>query len=602
MTLQTLRGQLPSLTYNDYLRHLPEALAQAGGAKPLRVAVLRSYTVEPIEPVLTLQLVLEGYRPEFWFGGFNQYVQEMLDPGSPLYGFKPDVVLLLTRIEDVLPDFTDAFPSRDAAAWEPALVAKAGEMAALAERVVAGTSAQVLVQNAVLHQGHYGAFDAQHGHGQLHLLQAYNRALSQAVGAVRGAFVWDVERLVRQRGADVVYDAKAWYVARNPFRQSAYPALAADLCRYVGSALGRLKKCVVVDLDNTLWGGVVGEDGFDGIKLGHSYPGSCYRDFQRELLKLFDRGILLAICSKNNEADALKVIDDHPDMVLRREHFAAMRINWQDKAANIRELARELNIGVDSLVFLDDNPAECEQVRQACPGCDVVLLPDKPYLLPSVPASLPGVDNVRLTAEDRQRGAMYQAQAARRELEDQFSNVEAFLESLQMQVGIEPASGYSIPRIAQLTQKTNQMNMTTRRYTEAQVRAFAADSGKGVFSVTAKDRFGDHGIIGVMILDYADACRIDTFLLSCRVIGRGIEEAMIAFASEQAAARRLDRLVGEFLPTPKNKPAEGFYARIGFADQGDGTLVADLRERQFPVPHYLDVVAAGTEATKGSDS
>ena len=305
-------------------------------------------------------------------------------------------------------------------------------------------------------------------------------------------------------------------------------------------------------------------------------------------MRLYDRGILLAVNSKNNEADALRIIDEHPDMVLRRRHFAATRINWQDKAQNLRELARELNIGLDSMIFVDDNPVECELVRRECPECDVVQLPSKPYLLPAIPASLAGTEKIRLTEEDRRKGAMYQAQAARRQDEAQYSNLDDFLRSLEVEVSIEAATPFSIPRIAQLTQKTNQMNMTTRRYTEAEIRALATDPSSAVFAVSSKDRFGDNGIIGVFILRLsAHECTIDTFLLSCRVIGRGIEQAMIAFIAELCIARGIHSLKAEFFTTAKNQPAAGFYESCGLRKTTDTTYRADLRVTTFTCPQHI---------------
>ena len=592
-TLAELREALPGLTFNDYLRHMKFAEAWAEGSTPLRVAVLRSYTVEPVEPILRVRLMLDGYRPSCWFGGYNQYVQEMLDRTSGLHRFQPDLLLVMVRLEELVPDFLEQYSSKPAAEWSDLLAAKARELAALAGRAAADLSLQVIVQNGSLSRPYFGIHDAQQSDGQRELVQRFNRTLTEAAGALPSVFVWDFDAFVRMRGFDQLYDPKSWYVSRNPFKQSAYPALVDDLYRYVRSVAGRTKKCIVVDLDNTLWGGIAGEDGLEGIRLGHSYPGNCYRDFQQQLLKLYHRGILLAINSKNNEADALNIIDEHPDMVLRRPHFAAMRINWDDKATNLRALAEELNIGLDSMVFVDDNPAECDLVRREIPECDVVVLPDKPYLLPAVVDALPGIENIRLTKEDRQKGEMYRARAAQRTHEAQYSNVEDFLNSLELEVAIEEASPFSIPRIAQLTQKTNQMNMTTRRYSETQIAGFAGDARYGVFSVAAKDRFGDHGIVGVLILEFADdACRIDTFLLSCRVIGRGIERLMIAFVAEVARRRGRNLVIGEFLPTAKNAPATGFYQAAGFREVSPTEYRCEVVAGSLPRPPHIRLVAA----------
>jgi FkbH-like protein len=595
--IDTIRNGLSGFSFNDYLRHLKAVEDGTADGTPLRVAVLRSYTLEPIEPVLRLRLLLEGYRPSFWFGGYNQYAQEVLDPQSGLYAFGPELVLLMLRLEEVMPDFMDDFPARSTAEWQQQITRKAQEIARLAGQVAA-SSAQIIIQNMTLSRASYfGIFDAQHAESQAQLVTEFNRALAATVSDMRGVFIWDFDAFVRAKGVDTLHDPKMWYVSKNPYKQSAYPAIAEDLLRYVRGALGRVKKCIVVDLDNTLWGGLAGEEGLEGVKIGHTYPGNCYRDFQKELLKLSHRGILLAINSKNNEDDALRILEEHPDMILRRRHFAAVRINWQDKAANLRAIARELNIGLDSLVFIDDNPAECALIRQECPACEVVVLPDKPYLLPAALSAIPGIENLHITAEDRRKSDMYRAEAARREHEDQYSNLDEFLRSLEMEVSIEPATSFSVPRIAQLTQKTNQMNMTTRRYTEAQIHAFAGDPARAVLSVSARDRFGDHGIIGVLILEFGRTeCLIDTFLLSCRVIGRGIEEVMTAFVAEMARERGIARVIGEFLQTPKNAPAAGVYERCGFIRAGETRFEFVLGERPMPYPAHVRLHATSPNA------
>jgi FkbH-like protein len=566
-------------------------MAESASSKlaPLRVAVLRSYTIEPLEPVLKLRLILEGFRPTIWMGGYNQYVQEVVDPGSELHQFQPDLVLLMVRLEEVMPDFVDDFPSRTPSEWGDRITSSVRDIGALVAQMETSLAAQVIVQNMVLPRGGYfGVNDSQRPFGQSHLVHRFNEELSAELAERSSVFIWDFDRFVSGHGYDHLFDPKMWYVSRNPYRQSAYPSIADDLMRHVGSALGRIRKCIVLDLDNTLWGGVAGEDGIEGIRLGHSYPGNCYRDFQKELLKLSHRGILLAINSKNNEEDALRIIDDHPDMILRREHFAAMKINWRDKAANLRELAQELGIGIESFIVIDDNPAECDLIRRECPETDVILLPDKPYLLPDVPRRLQGVENIRLTPEDRGKGAMYRVRAERREHQERYSNLDDFLRSLEMEVGIEAAVPFTIPRIAQLTQKTNQMNMTTRRYTEAQIQAFVDDPARAVFSVSSRDRFGDDGIIGVIILMFDEGeCRIDTFLLSCRVIGRGIEQLMLAFIADLCRDRGVRTLIGEFIATPRNKPAAGFFERMGFEKAAETLFLADLQSASVSSPSYI---------------
>jgi FkbH-like protein len=587
--LEKIRCAVSRLGYNDCLRQLKAVNEACTDGKPLRVALLRSYTVEPIEPILKLRLLLDGFRPSIWIGGYNQYTQEILNERTSLHAFRPDLVVMMIRLEEVMPDFVDEFPSRPSSHWQERVAQKVREIGGLVERIEAAFPAQVIMQSMTLPAGGYfGINDAQRPEGQSALVHTFNQGLAAEFAKRKRAYLWDFDRLVRAKGYENLRDPKMWYVSRNPFRQSAYPTIVDDLMRYIRSALGRIKKCVVVDLDNTLWGGIVGEDGIEGIALGRDYPGNCYRDFQKELLKLYHRGILLAINSKNNESDALEVLDKHPDMVLRRKHFAAYQINWQDKVTNLKALAKDLNIGIDSMVFIDDNPRECELIRQQCPECPVFCVPDKPYLIPRFLESVPGLECLSLTEEDVRRGEMYQAQLVRGQSAARFENLEDFWKDLQLEVRIEPAQPFSIPRIAQLTQRTNQMNMTTRRYTEAQVEALAADRNWRVVSVAAKDRFGDHGIIGVMFLRLdRDSCHIDNFLMSCRVLGLNIEQYMIAYAAAVARQAKSRTLLGEFIPTAKNKVAADMYPRLGFTKMSDTLFGAEPKEAIFKEPEHI---------------
>ena len=586
--IAAIRAALPGYAYNDCLKAVSRLRHAQPEGKQLRVAVLRSYTIEAIEPVLELRLRLEGYAPEFFFGGYDQYVQEILDPGSAFYRFEPDVVLLCLRVEELDPDFANAFGETDAD-WPARMTVKANEIASLVETLRANSKAQVLVQNLIAPvDAYWGIYDAQLAGGQFHSAGVFNRVLADRLGNIAGAFVWDFCRFVQRKGYEQIFDPKMFYLSKSPYKQRILPNLGDDLITHFLSMLGRIRKCVVLDLDNTLWGGVVGEDGIDGIRLGHAYPGLCYREFQKNLLKLYHRGVILAINSKNNEADALRVIDEHPDMVLRREHFAAMQINWVDKASNLRALASTLNIGLDSMIMIDDSPAECELVRGSVPECEVVCLPQHPYLIPAVAERLPGIDNIRLTDEDRKKGTMYQAQAERARHAESFSNLDEFLASLELEVTIEEATPFSIPRIAQLSQKTNQFNVTTRRYTEADIAAMASSGDMLVYSVAVRDKFGDNGIVGVVIIRFdADECRIDTLLLSCRVIGRNVEASMVAHVAKEARSRGAKTLIGEFLPTTKNVPAADLFHRLGFEPVSDTLFSLKLADHALEVPEYI---------------
>ncbi len=347
--------------------------------------------------------------------------------------------------------------------------------------------------------------------------------------------------------------------------------------RVEGEMALRRKKCLILDLDNTLWGGVLGEDGVNGIQLGGEYPGKAYSYWQRALLQLSRSGIILALCSKNNESDVQEAWDSNPHMVLKREHFSAMRINWQDKATNINELASELNIGLDSMVFIDDNPAERELVKQLLPQVEVPEFPTKPYQL--MPFFKQLVDQYfriyTVTKEDLTKTEQYRSNALRRAEQSRFADLDQFLYSLDMQLDIIPADEHNLPRIAQMTQKTNQFNLTTHRYSEADVQQ-RLDQGWHIYCVRVSDRFGDSGITGAMFLqpEGEEEVKIDTLLLSCRILGKGIEDAFVKTVLNLMRLDGYRHLNADYIPTTKNGQTADFYDRLGMtceSEDEDGT-------------------------------
>ncbi len=319
------------------------------------------------------------------------------------------------------------------------------------------------------------------------------------------------------------------------------------------------KKCIVLDLDNTLWGGVVGEDGINGIALSLEEPGASFVSFQQALRDLYDRGILLAISSKNNEADALDAIRTHPNMILKEPHFAAHRINWKEKAENIKELAQELNIGLDSMVFLDDNPVERELVRTALPDVAVPDLPADPREYTRMLHSLPYFASNAVTDEDKMRGNMYVTERLRREAEKKFENKNEFLKSLSLEVRIGRNDESALARLAQMTEKTNQFNTNKIPHSEDTLHSFMQDGLHEVFHAHALDRFGDHGIVALAIVTKEETTWvIETMLMSCRVFERGIEDALLYAIAQAAQAEGAHMLALPVVPSEKNEPARTF--------------------------------------------
>jgi FkbH-like protein len=395
----------------------------------------------------------------------------------------------------------------------------------------------------------------------------------------------DVAALVERRGLDRYFDIRLWHEAKQPVAPDAIPELARNTAAIVGAILGRSRKCLVVDLDNTLWGGVVGDLGVDGIVLGEgSGVGEAFKAFQIHLKAMKDRGVLLAVSSKNDERLALKPFAEHPEMVLKRDDFVAFRANWDPKSDNLREIARELNIGLDALVFADDNPAEREEVRQALPQVVVPELSADPADYPMIIDATRCFEVSSVTEEDRRRSGMYRLQSQRGELLNTTRNLAEFLASLDMRAVIRPFEPVSFARITQLVNKTNQFNLTTRRLTGAQVEALASDPACLTRTVRLEDRFGDHGLVSVLFGRIeAATLTLDGWLMSCRVLNRGVEQLVLNDVVSAARQLAVTQVVGSYIPTDRNGLVKHLYRDLGFAavDDREGTTTWRLDLQHF---------------------
>ncbi|MCB1203767.1 MAG: HAD-IIIC family phosphatase [Verrucomicrobiae bacterium] len=399
-----------------------------------------------------------------------------------------------------------------------------------------------------------------------------NQGISGLCRRSQNTWIFDFHRTAYEVGLKHFYDLRLSYLARMPFSQRAQAHLARNHARCFALLKMRPKKCLVLDLDNTLWGGVVGEDGLSGIELGEDYPGSAYVDFQRYLARLRNRGILLAIASKNNEKDALDVLTNHPSSILRPEDFSELQIHWKDKALSIRNIAANLNIALDSITFFDDNPAEREWVKSQLPEVHVFDTGTNPIGYVDVIESSGLFDTLVLTPEDTERADHYRIERQRRISSRSFENPEDFLRSLDTIISHELLDTESpqFRRVLQLLGRSNQFNLTTRRHTADELRRLLEAGGIGV-TVSVSDRFGSHGLVGFALAvppsghDSKEDWRIDTFLLSCRVMGRRIESALLRLLVDRVRGRARDvAIIGEYIPTPKNSPSRNFYPEHAF--------------------------------------
>ncbi|MGB6623651.1 MAG: HAD-IIIC family phosphatase [Candidatus Acidiferrales bacterium] len=574
---EKLKGYLPFLLY--------------------RLAILRSYTVEPIVPLMRAAAFVNGIDLTVHVGDFNAYAQEILDGNGPLYEFKPDAAILAIQTRDIVPELWRDFSSLEMEDVSAAIKRTLSEFRNWARAFRSQSQAHLIIHNleqpAIPSQG---IFESQSPNGQCAAIRQLNQELSELVQEVRGAYILDYDALAARYGRISWHDERKWLTVRLPITAGHLLHMAEEWLRFLHPLTGKIAKALVLDLDNTLWGGIIGEDGMDGIQIGVEYPGAAFQALQRVALDIYHRGILLAICSKNNTDDAMAVLEKHPGMLLRPQHFAAMRINWTDKPQNLREIAAELNIGIDSLALLDDNPVERRQVRLDLPEVTVIELPENPMGYARTLQECPMFERLTLSTEDRERPKYYVAERERTYLEQSSASREDFLRSLRQQAEVACVSSATLPRVAQLTQKTNQFNLTTRRYSEQEISHLVSLPDCRVFSIRVKDRFADNGLVGVAITRDKDAvCEVDTFLLSCRVIGRSVETALLSYLAARARARGNRELEGWFLPTRKNAPAKEFYSTHGFMmveQNAKGSLWRlDLSNLSIHCPEWVEIIS-----------
>jgi FkbH-like protein len=567
----------------------------AGEEQKVRLAFLGSFTLEPLVIYVEMQSRLVGLDPEVYIAPFNQYPQEILKENSRLYDSDLDMILLLVEVGSLVgEDFPSRFPVLTDEEKEQARTQVMDRRGQLVSTLTSRVDAVTIVGNFVVPSfSPLGILDNKTERGLREFYRRLNRDLEHLFAGSRQVYILDLESLAGEHGKSRVSSPEMYYRGAFLFSDSFLPLVAKECLGYLKAIKNLSRKCIVLDLDNTLWGGIVGEDGFDGIKLGGDPTGRAYADFQRLLLSYYSRGIVLAINSKNNFEDAMRVVRDHPDMVLREDHFGSFRINWEDKVQNMTEISRDLDLGLESMVFVDDNPHERERVRLALPQVLVVDLPDSPFGYSRALEGLNDFNTLVLSEEDKRRGEMYSQRRRRKELKASGGGLDDFLRSLDTAVEMKAAEDFTIPRITSLINRANQFNLTTRRYTQMEVERMTAQAESfRVYSLRVSDRFGDEGIVGVAVIRIGKGVwTIDSFLMSCRVIGRGIETAFLAGIVEEAGKDGADRLAGEFIPTPRIEPARSFYRDHGFQDQGevDGVIRwgLDLKTSGVDMPQWV---------------
>ncbi len=560
---------------------ISSARSEGKSLEPLaeyRLALISNATVDFIVPALTATAARYGIALKCVAAGYDQAVQESLNPDSAINQCKPHGVLIALDWRGV--PLQLALGKAEAA--RASVNAVLGHIQLIRSGIQQNSGATCIVQNlAAPPELLMGSLDRVLPGAQRNLIDSVNQGLAEAIFDT-GDVLLDIAGLAETVGLANWFSPSEWNMAKLPFSQFYLPLYADHVCRIVAALRGKSRRCLVLDLDNTLWGGVIGDDGLKGIQIAQGdAAGEAYLALQRYCLSLRERGVVLAVSSKNEDETARLPFREHPEMLLREEHFAVFQANWSDKATNIKSISEELALGLESLVFVDDNPFERELVRKALPQVAVPEMPSDPALYARTLAAAGYFELATFSQEDLSRAAYYDGNARRAELQKQVGDLNQYLASLNMEITFQPFNETGRARIAQLINKSNQFNLTTRRYTEAEVAELESDPNCLTMQVRLTDTFGDNGMISVII------CRttpegnwdIDTWLMSCRVLGRGVEKMVLREMLEHATERGIGKLIGVYRPTDRNKLVEQHYSKLGFTEterRQDGTTVWEL--------------------------
>lgn len=529
---------------------------------PLRVSIAASSTVDHFSDILRFWMAAAGFDARINIAAFDTIDQSILDSDNGIYAYKPDIIWIFTSYRDVKTQVPLG------ASWSE-VDEKVREAFAryetLWEAIARNCGAHILQNNADLpvHRV-FGNYECQAAWSLRNICQTFNREL--ASHAPSGVTVFDMDYISSLFGKREWCDDRYWFHSKHSFSLNASGLVAFQAAKVLRALRGHAKKCIVLDLDNTLWGGVIGDDGVSGIRLGQGADGEAFVDFQRYLLALKNRGIILAVCSKNEDTTARLPFIQHPDMILKESDIAMFLANWNNKVDNIREIARILDIGLDSMVFLDDNPAERALVREFLPSVVVPDMPQDPSDYVRFLDACSFFETVGFSKEDQSRSSMYRDNALRLRLKDSHTDIGTYLRSLNMIAVAAPFDDFHIPRIAQLINKSNQFHLTTTRYTEADLRVLLTSRDVAGLFFKLRDRFGDNGLISAVILRHHHDTEwlLDTWVMSCRVLSRTMEQFVQNAVVEFARLKGATALLGRFIPTSKNGLVREHYNNLGY--------------------------------------
>lgn len=554
-----------------------------------RLAILADSAIQLLGRQIDVQSQLVDFKLEIFEADYGQIDQLIKDSDSALYSFFPSVIVILYSAEMVRDEFYDtAMAHRTEFSAQ-----KINNLKSLIHSIhLLLPDTKVIVSNlAELQDGIYGNGANKYALSFLFAIRKFNLGLMELAESTGNLHVLDISLLQSWVGRNSFYDPRLFVNASMSFAVDALSLIAKNIIDLLRVFQGRAKKCLILDLDNTLWGGIIGDDGVEKIEVGDLGQGKSFSSLQRWAKELKERGILLAICSKNTESVAKEPFMHHPDMILRLEDIAAFIANWEDKVSNIQRIQESLNIGFDSMVFIDDNRFERELVKSLLPDVTVPDMPDDPAEYLSFLESLNLFEVGILSALDKDRTSLIQTEIERKKIEGQFTNPEDFLKSLEMKANISRFNKFNTPRIAQLSERSNQFNLRTVRYSEQDIHRISQDSSYLSFAISIGDRLGDHGLIAVVVLrQEADTLCVENWFMSCRVLKRGVEKLALAKMVALARERGFKKIKGEYLPTKKNALVVNHYQDLNFQDLGGGFWGLDVENHQNG-EHFIGVTS-----------
>jgi len=562
--------------------------------KPLNIAFFSNYTLEFLEPYLNVNLAKKGYFLSANYNTYGMIEQNIFNSSSEIYTKEFDIFFFDLKFEDIFPNFEDYQIGLNQDKANELLLNFENYISNLLDNIRNNFKSHIFISNFSSQVNNvYSILEQNLEISKSDIIFKMNKLLIQIIKKYSLVYIYNYYSFSLNYGFHNIIDTKMSFLANIPFKVKYQIKLSKSLIETVLSALLTPKKCLICDLDNTLWGGVLGEDGPNNIELGESFPGNIYKDFQRSILSIRNLGVFIAIATKNDAKDVIEFMNNNKDCLLKPKHISAFKANWKDKASNIMEISKELNIGLDSIVFFDDSKHERDWVKNQLPEVNVINVPNNPLLYKKTLFKSTHFNKLTLSEEDKVRPVLFETEKKRRLSKNKFKNIEEYIISLKMKITISKINDQNINRTSQLLNKVNQFNLTTKRYNENNLLKLK-EEGYIIYTIRVEDKFGDTGLTGVIIIQPLPnkIWKIDTFLLSCRVLGRNIEKVILNFISKKLIKINGQAILGEFIPSKKNMLVKDLYKSLNFIKKSNKTWLWEINKGLIYDNNICEIVEA----------